>query len=163
MQEEGLVHTCVHTHTLTILAGNVQWAFPLEPEPLPGPRSHMMPHGLCFSSHPEKWKPVPLIRGKDTVSIKPEKHNLLRACFQFQAMSWKGQLIWIFRKSKIIKWEGLGILGLSPTHTLLMKKIRVYSYDWQTATFFYWTCLYSLKKEDVLERRLRGIYVAENL
>lgn len=47
--------------------------------------------------------------------------------------------------------------------TLLMKKIRVYSYDWQTATFFYWTCLYSLKKEDVLERRLRGIYVAENL
>lgn len=48
---------------------------------------------FCFSGHPEKWKPAPLTHGEDTASIKPEKHNLLPACFQFQAMPWKGQLL----------------------------------------------------------------------
>ena len=52
-----------------------------------------------FSEHLEEWKPL-LTHGKDTASFKPEKHDLLPACFQFQAMPWKGQLIRMFRKRR---------------------------------------------------------------
>lgn len=145
-------HLRAHTHSQALL-GVCSRPFPWNQSPLPGPSSPVMPHWLCFSRHAEKWKPVPLTRGKDTVSIKPEKHNLLRACFQFQAMPWKGQLIWIFRKSKIIKWEGLGILGLfffpfdEENSGLLLTTGELQHFLLDLHLLF--------KKEDVLEQRLR--------
>lgn len=59
---------------------------PLEPEPLPGPVSPGMPTELCFRGRPEKWKAAALTVGSGRASIKPEKHDLLPACFQFQAV-----------------------------------------------------------------------------
>lgn len=95
MQEEGLVHT---QSLLGVWRGPVPWN-----QSPPRPGSPMMPHWVLLLPAPWEMETEPLTHGKDTASIKPEKHDLLPACFQFQAMPWKGQLTWIFRKSKIIK------------------------------------------------------------
>ena len=85
--------SALHTHTHTILDPHThRGCFALEPEPLPAPGSPVLWASPAMETTPDSQQ--------NTASFKPEKHDLLPACFQFQAMPWKGQLIWIFRKSR---------------------------------------------------------------